>query len=173
MTRRDGLRVPGRRIRLALGFSILVMFQLAPTPTPLQGQSGVPTDQIHLSVTLGGYFLFGMGYTLYLEEHHALEFTVFPFAFPMEGFPFGLRAGYAWVPSNEIWRAKLGGNMMVLVRPGMNGFERFTPILALTPGIQYDPDSDRSLRADLWVSYYLKEKVFAPTGVEFLYGWSR
>ena len=50
---------------------------------------------------------------------------------------------------------------------------RFTPILALTPGIQYDPDSDRSLRADLWVSYYLREKVFAPTGVEFLYGWSK
>jgi len=124
-------------------------------------------------VTLGGYFLIGIGYTRQIEEHHALEFTVFPFAYPVEGFPFGLRAGYSWVPSDEVWRAKLGGNVTVLIRPGRTGTERFTPFLALTPGIQYDPNHDRSFRADLWMSYYLKEKVFAPTAMEFFYYWPR
>ncbi len=44
---------------------------------------------------------------------------------------------------------------MVLIRPGQTGGDRFTPILGVTPGIRYDPDSDRSFRADLWMSYYL------------------
>jgi len=173
MTGRDGLSIASRRTRLAYGFGLLLLLQLIPAPRPLQGQTGVPTDQIHLSITLGGYFLVGVGYTCWIEEHHALEFTVFPFAYPGEGFPFGLRAGYAWVPSDEVWRAKLGGNMTVLVRPGRTGGDRFTPIVALTPGIQYDPDSERSFRTDVWMSYYLRERVFAPTGVEFLYGWSK
>lgn len=173
MTRRDGLSIARGRTRLASGFSLLLFLLMLPAPRPAHGQSGVPRDQIHLSITLGGYFLVGVGYTHWMEKHHALEFTVFPFAYPGAGFPFGLRGGYAWVPSDEIWRAKLGGNMTVLIRPGQTGGDRFTPILALTPGIQYDPDSDRSFRADLWMSYYLREKVFAPTGVEFLYGWPK
>ena len=173
MTGRDGKSSAIRRTRLALGFGLLFLLHLVPPPRPLSGQSGIPTDQIHLSVTLGGYFLVGVGYTHWVERHHALEATVFPFAYPGEGFPFGLRAGYAWVPSDEVWRAKLGGHMMVLIRPGQTGGDRLTPILALTPGIQYDPDSERSFRADVWMSYYLKERVFAPTGVEFLYRWPK
>jgi hypothetical protein len=161
------------RTRLPGGLGLLLLLTLLPAPRPLHGQSGVPTDQIHISITLGGYFLFGVGYTHWMETHHALEFTVFPFAYPGEGFPFGLRAGYAWVPSDEVWRAKLGGNMMVLVRPGQTGGDRFTPILNFTPGIQYDTDHDRSFRGDLWMSYYLKERVFAPTGIEFLYAWPK
>ncbi|MCJ7627337.1 MAG: hypothetical protein MUO50_03005 [Longimicrobiales bacterium] len=173
MTRRDGLSIGSRWTRLVLGLGLLSLITLVFPPRPLQGQSGVPTDKIHLSVALGGYFLVGLGYTHFVEDHSALEFTVFPFAYPREGFPFGLRAGYAWVPSDEVWRAKLGLNMTVLIRPGQTGGDRFTPILALTPGIQYDPDSDRSFRTDLWMSYYLKEKVFAPTAVEFLYAWPK
>jgi hypothetical protein len=142
-------------------------------PGEAEGQSPVPGNRVHLSVTLGGYFLVGLGYTHWLEQHHAMEFTVFPLAWPWEGFPFGVRAGYAWIPSDEIWRAKLGGNLTLIVRPGQTGANRFTPMLAFTPGLQYDPHHDKSFRADLWVSYYLREHVLAPTAVEFLYSWPK
>lgn len=169
MTRRDG---PANGPRKTPGFSCLTLFLLLLlVPNPLPGQTGVPGDRIQLSITLGGYFLVGIGYSHPVEKHHALEFTVFPFASPGEGFLFGLRTGYAWVPSDERWRAKLGGNMTVLVRPGQEGGNRFTPIIGVTPGIQYDPNHDRSFRTDLWMSYYLNEKVFAPTGLEFIYCW--
>jgi hypothetical protein len=173
MTRRTGHRSDPKRTRLVLSLALLLFFLALPAGQPAHAQSDVPSDRIHLSITLGGYFLVGVGYSRYIEQHHALEFTVFPFAYPSEGFPFGLRAGYAWVPSDEVWRAKLGGNMTVLIRPGQAGKDRLTPLLGLTPGIQYDPESDRSFRADLWMSYYLKEKVFAPTGLEFFYSWPK
>jgi hypothetical protein len=163
----------GNGARVALRVGVLLLLFSLPAPRVLAGQNGIPSDRFHISVTLGGYFLIGVGYSHWIEKHHALEFTAFPFAFPWEGFPFGVRAGYAWVPSNEVWRAKLGGNITVLVRPGLTGPDRFTPILGVTPGIQYDPESDKSFRGDLWMSYYLKEKVFAPTGVEFFYSWPK
>jgi hypothetical protein len=140
---------------------------------PLHAQSSVPKDQIHVSVTLGGYILLGVGYTRWIEQHHALEFTLFPLAHPSEGFPFGLRAGHAWIPSNERWRAKLGGNVTVLIRPVESSRSRFTPILAFTPGLHYQPSDSRTLRADVWMSWFLTEKVFAPSGVEILSGWNR
>lgn len=140
---------------------------------PLASQSTIPSDRVHVSVTLGGHFLLGVGYTRNIERHHALEFTVFPFSYPGEGFPFGVRAGYAWVPSDEVWRAKMGGNFTVLIGPGQRGADRFRPMLAITPGIQYDPHHDRSFRADLWMCYHLREKVFAPMAVEFLYAWPK
>jgi len=43
----------------------------------------------------------------------------------------------------------------------------------LTPGIRYDHEHDRSFRADAWLSYYVKQKVFAPTGIEFFYCWPK
>ena len=162
-----------RRTAKILISTVLCLFLLGAGPRAGSGQTSVPSDRVHVSITLGGYFLVGVGYSRWIEEHHALEFTVFPFAYPWEGFPFGLRAGYGWVPSDEVWRAKLGGNITVLVRPGRKGRERFTPILALTPGIQYDPDEDRSFRTDLWMSYYVREKVFAPTALEFFYCWPK
>ncbi len=127
-----------------------------------------------MSVTLGGYILVGVGYTRWVEDHHALEFTVFPLAKPGEGvLPFALRAGYAWIPSNEVWRAKLGANFTAVIRPEGAAPDRFEPILALTPGIQYNPQSDQSLRGDLWMSYYPRRRAFAPTAVEILLGWRR
>jgi hypothetical protein len=84
-----------------------------------------------------------------------------------------VRLGYAWVPSDEVWRAKLGANLTVLVNPAHPERDRFTPLIAFTPGLQYDPEAHRSFRADVWMSYYLKEKVFAPTAVEFLYSWEK
>jgi hypothetical protein len=140
---------------------------------PLHAQSRVPPNQIHVSVALGGYILLGVGYTRWIAEHHALELTAFPFAYPSEGFPFGLRVGHAWIPSNERWRAKLGSNVTVLIRPVESSYRRFTPILAFTPGLHYDLSDTRTLRADVWMSYFLTERVLAPTGVEVLTGWSR
>jgi hypothetical protein len=169
----NGRRVTRRRRDLVLGLALSVVAALAVHPRPAEGQSAVPRDQFHISVTLGGHFLVGVGYTRWIEEHHSLEFTVFPFAHPKEGFPFGLRAGYAWVPSDEVWRAKLGGGVTLLIRPGSASGNRFTPTLDLTPGLRYDADKERSFRADAWLSYYIREKVFAPTGIEFFYCWPR
>lgn len=134
-------------------------------------QSSTPQGRFHLSVSLGGYLLLGFGYSRFLEGNQSIEFTVFPVAFPAEGFPFALRLGYAWIPSDEIWRAKLGANLMVILRPAEVSPQRFVPIVALTPGIQYDPEQDRSVRVDLWMSYYLRQKVFAPTALEILHAW--
>ena len=173
MTRRDGPTPAKRWARLVLCFVIPFFLSAVFAPGPARGQTGVPTDQFHLSITLGGHFLIGFGFSHFMEEHHALEFTLFPFAHPREGFPFGIRGGYAWIPSDEIWRAKLGANVTVFIQPQKDKGSRFTPTLGLTPGIRYDPDSDRSFRADLWMSYYLREKVFVPTGIEFIYAWPK
>ena len=160
-----------KEIRTAIWLTLLLTLSLSPDPA--EAQSAIPEDRFHVSVALGGYFLVGVGYTHWVEEHHALEFTVFPFARPGEGFPFALRAGYAWIPSDEIWRAKLGGNFTALINPSDSGRDPVTPILSFTPGIQYDPTAGSSVRTDLWFSYYLTEKVFAPSGIEFLYAWKR
>jgi hypothetical protein len=173
MARANGMNTGSKGRCPGLGFGLLLLSVLAAAPEPLHGQSAVPRDQYHLSITLGGHFLVGVGYTRWIEEHHALEFTVFPFAHPREGFPFGVRAGYAWVPSDEVWRAKLGGSLTLLIRPGQSGGDRFTPTLDLTPGIRYHPDHERSFRADLWMSYFLKEKFFVPTGLEFFFAWPK
>lgn len=160
------------RIVVRIGALILALAMGFPASrAPALGQ--VPDDHFHVSLTLGGYLLLGVGYTHWVEEHHALEFTAFPFAHPGEGFPFAVRAGYAWVPSDEAWRAKLGGNFTLLFHPRGQAGNRMTPLFALTPGIQYDPESNLSLRGDLWISYYLREKVLAPTAVEFLYGFGK
>ncbi len=156
-----------------LVLSLVLLFGFFPTTPGLNAQSAVPTDQFHISVTLGGHFLVGLGYTMWVEEHHAVEFTLFPFAHPKEGFPFGLRAGYAWIPSDEVWRAKLGANVTLLLRTDGSGGHLLTPTLGLTPGILYIPDSKRSFRGDFWMSYYLREKAFVPTGLEFFYNWTK
>jgi hypothetical protein len=155
---------------LARVLILLSLATLIPSlASPASGQ--VPNDRIHVSLSLGGYVMVGIGITHWIEEHHALEATVYPFAFPGEGFPFAVKAGYAWTPSDEVWRAKLGGNFTLLFRGSEENSGRFVPLVAFTPGLQYDPSDQRSFRADLWMSYYLTEKVFAPTAVEFLYAW--
>jgi hypothetical protein len=174
MTARIGDGRAGRGWSLAAVLSLLLVLPMSwPGESPLHAQDSVPPNQIHVSVTLGGYILLGVGYTHWIEEHHALELTAFPFAYPSEGFPFGLRVGHAWIPSNERWRAKLGSNVTVLIRPVESSYRRFTPILAFTPGLHYDLTDTRTLRADVWMSYFLTERVLAPTGVEVLTGWSR
>jgi hypothetical protein len=129
-----------------------------------------PRDQVHVSVHLGGYVKFGVGFTHWLEEHHALEFTAFPLAYPWEGLHMDLKAGYNWIPSDEVWRAKLGGNFTLMVHKPEGDGGWFTPLLSFTPGLHYNPENERCFRVDLWMSYYLEERVFAPTGLELLYG---
>jgi hypothetical protein len=159
------------KLSTTLILALLMALGAAFTPLEATAQSTIPCDRYHVSVTLGGHFLLGVGYTRWIEDHHALEFTVFPFAYPGEGFPFGVRGGYAWVPSDESWRAKLGGNFTLLISPGGQRSERFTPLLAFTPGIQYEPDKNYNIRADLWMSYFLNQKVFAPMALEILSGF--
>jgi hypothetical protein len=152
---------------IALAISALLFLVADPPPA----QSQVPNDRIHVSLSLGGYVMLGIGITHWIEEHHAIEATLFPIGFPWEGMPAALKLGYAWTPSDEVWRAKLGGNLTVLRHryPGHMG--GFTPVLAFTPGLQYDPTDQRSVRLDFWMSYYLTERVFAPTAVEILHAW--
>ena len=162
-----------RQTHALLAIFLLVLLGLAWTPSAGTAQTSVPRDQFHVSLAMGGHFHIGIGYTHWIEQHHAVEFTAFPLIYPFSDFHFALRTGYSWVPSDEVWRAKLGGNLTVLIRPRRSGQHRFTPFLALTPGIQYEPDADRTFRSDLWVSYYLREKVFAPTALEIIYLWPK
>jgi len=149
--------------------SVILFLLLATGTNPARCQ--VPSDRIHVSVSLGGYVMLGIGLTHWVEEHHAIEATLYPFSFPWEGFPSAIKIGYAWTPSNEVWRAKLGGNVTMLRHRHAGGVADFTPVLAFTPGLQYDPTDDRSLRLDLWMSYYLHERVFAPTALEVIHAW--
>ncbi len=137
-------------------------------PAPTRAQT--PRDQIHFSVHLGGYVKAGFGLTHWAGDHHAMEFTAFPLAYPWEGFHMDLKAGYSWVPSDEIWRAKLGANATLLIHKPSGEAGWFTPLFSFTPGIHYTPEQERYFRLDLLMSYYVNEKVFAPTGFEFLYG---
>jgi len=160
-------RVPLRLARVVL-LALPVLF-LAVTPGAAHGQ--IPKDQFHISLSLGGYVMFGVGYTHWVEKHHALETTVYPFAYPWDGIPCAVKLGYAWIPSNEAVRAKLGGNFTLLLHDHEGTGSRFTPVLAFTPGIQYDPTNAESVRWDFWMSYYPTQGVFAPTALETLFSW--
>jgi len=135
---------------------------------PAFGQ--VPRDQVHLSVSLGGYVRFGIGYTHWIENHHALELTAYPLAYPWEGGSLALRAGYNWIPSDEAWRAKLGGGATLVIHPPRGNRGWLTPLLFFAPGLNYVPEDERCLRVDLPMAYFLTEKTFAPTGIDLYYG---
>lgn len=159
------------RFRLArVVLLALVLLPLGMSPTPLHSQ--IPQDQIHLSLSLGGIVMFGVGYTRWVEKHHAIEATVYPFAFPWDGFPCAVKLGYAWIPSNESVRAKLGGNFTLLLHDHEGIGRDVTPLVAFTPGIQYNPTNGESIRWDFWMSYYPTMDVFAPTALETLFGWN-
>ena len=72
----------GKRLRASLRLPALcaglMAMGLGINPEPADAQ--LPRDQVHLSLSLGGYIRVGMGYTRWIEEHHSLEFTAFPFA---------------------------------------------------------------------------------------------
>ncbi len=170
MTPRNTVPPPGHRTFAVLTLVLLFLPGIL-MPRGVRGQSRLPGDRIHVSLAFGGYFMLGVGYTHWVEQHHALEFTLFPLIQPGEGLPLAIRAGHAWIPSDEVWRAKLGGNVTLLVETGREGWKKFTPILAFTPGLQYEPDSDRSFRTDLWMSYFPTQRVFAPSTIEVLAGF--
>ena len=139
--------VPGSATAVLL---TCMAFIMALGATPARGQ--VPSNRIHLSLGLGGYVMVGVGFTHWIEEHHAVEATVFPIGFPGEGFlPFAVKAGYVWTPSNEVWRAKLGGDVLILMHEPQGDGGRFTPLVAFTPGLQYDPTDQRIFRVDYWM----------------------
>jgi len=158
----------GGGFRGTLAVSLLMALMGAVPGKSLEAQT--PRDQIHFAVSLGGYVKVGMGVTHWLEEHHAVEFTAFPLAFPWRGLHMDLKAGYNWIPSDEVWRAKLGASATLLIHQPEGDAGWFTPLLSFTPGLNYSPENERCIRVDLPMSYYLTEGVFAPTGVDFLYG---
>ena len=76
---------PTRRLTGFLTVSLGLVLAQAVDVAPTLGQ--IPEDRIHLSLSLGGYVMFGIGITHWIEEHHSLEATLFPLGFPWEGFP--------------------------------------------------------------------------------------
>lgn len=150
----------------ALG--VLAVLSLALPGSSLKAQT--PRDQIHIAFSLGGYVKVGVGVTHWLEEHHSVEFTAFPLAYPWEGLHMDLRAGYNWIPSDAVWRAKLGASATLLIHQPVGDEGWLTPLLSFTPGLNYVPADERCLRIDLPMSYFITERVFAPTGIDILYG---
>jgi hypothetical protein len=73
--------------------------------------------QFHFSLTLSGHILFGAGYTYWLNDEHAFEATVYPLLLPGKGFPFAVSAGYGFYPGGEHLKAKVGGEMTLLISP--------------------------------------------------------
>ncbi len=156
----------GFRAAALVTAGLLTAAAALPAPSAAQGRR----SRIHVSVTLSGHILLGVGYTRWVHEYHALEATVFPLAIPGNGFPFGFRAGYAWVPSAERWRAKLGAGILVLVSPSGKDGRRILPLPTFSPGIRYEADPGDALAMDLWLSYFPGRGLFVPTGLEFRYG---
>ena len=76
---------PSRHLTGFLTVSLGLILAQAVEVAPAQAQ--IPEDRIHVSLSLGGYVMVGIGITHWIEEHHSLEATLFPLGFPWEGFP--------------------------------------------------------------------------------------
>ena len=79
-----------------MGLSLFFL-ALGANPSPVLAQS--PRDQVHLSLSLGGFVKVGIGFTHWMEEHHALEFTAFPVGLPMGRNPHGSQG---WVQLDSV-----------------------------------------------------------------------
>lgn len=158
----------GQDVVRRLAVSLLVTLCFLIPSTWLNAQ--IPRDQVHLAFSLGGYVKVGIGITHWVEEHHSVEFTVFPFAYPWDGLNMEVKAGYNWIPSDEPWRAKLGAGASLLIHKPQGDGGWFTPLLSFTPGLNWVPEEERCLRIDLPMSYFITERVFAPTGIDIFYG---
>ena len=154
-------------IRTPRGWLLLILCCVIPSQAV---HAQIPRDQVHLAVSLGGYVKVGIGITHWVEQHHSVEITAYPLAYPWEGLNMELRAGYNWIPSDEAWRAKLGAGASLLIHQPRGAGGWVTPLVSFTPGLNYVPENERCLRVDLPMSYYLTERVFAPTGIDFFYG---
>ncbi len=169
----SGMTQPGKKARRHFQSRYMYTGLLAalcmalPDPS-LEAQ--IPRDQVHLGVSLGGFVRVGVGFTHWIEEHHAMEVTAYPLAFPWHGLSLALRGGYNWIPSNEVWRAKLGASATFLIHKPRGGGGWVTPLLSFTPGVNYTPEDERCIRVDLPMAYFPTQKTFAPTGIELYYG---
>ncbi|GEM_PF-1558158 len=130
-------------------------------------------NRLHVSFTLGGHLLFGVGFEHGFSNHHALQATVYPLLIPGKGMPFAFHAGYNYYFSGEKWRAKMGVGYAFLVSPPDPNQRKVMPMLLFTPGISYHfKDSADNLLFQPWLAYFLKHanRRFAPIGLEFRYG---
>jgi hypothetical protein len=129
------------------------------------------SNRIHLSVTLSGHVLFGIGFEHFFSEQHAIHATVFPLMAPGKGFPFALSSGYNYYTPEDRWRGKLGLDMMVIVSPPDPERRKMLPLLNICPGVEYAFDSENSVQSQLWLAFFLKRytRRFAPIGIDSRY----
>lgn len=144
-----------------------LFFQLVP---PDLSAGGNKTHQINFSVTLSGHILFGIGYSWFFNDNHAIQATFL--SIPEKGFPFGINTGYNYYWAGEKWRPNLGGEFTLLVSPRDPDKRRVLPLIKLVPGIRYDIREYHSINSRLWVAYFPTSKRIriAPIGLDFRYG---
>jgi hypothetical protein len=130
------------------------------------------TQQINFSITLSGHILFGIGYSYFLTDNHAVQTTLF--LIPEKGFPFGINAGYNYFWEGEKWRPNLGTEFTLLVSPPDPDKRRVLPLIKLIPGIRYDFNEIHNLNSRLWIAYFPTSKRVrvAPIGLDFKYGYN-
>jgi hypothetical protein len=131
-------------------------------------------NRVHLSVTLSGHVLFGIGFEHFLAEQHAIQATVFPLMAPGKGFPFALSGGYAYYTREDRWRGKLGVEVTAIVSPPAPDRRRILPLLNIMPGLEYSFDGSNSIQTQLWLAFFLKKykRRFAPIGIDCRYARS-
>ncbi len=136
-------------------------------------QSSDMYNRVHVSVTLSGHILFGVGVEHGFTEHHALQITVYPLVVPGKGFPFAMQAGYNYYWGGSLWKGKVGFAGGVIVSPPDPDKRRYLPMLMLTPGVRY-ADKDNFYTGALWLARFLgktnQKWPIVPIGIEARYG---
>lgn len=164
------MAIVSAKVRRGLLAALVPLFLSA----PLLAQNS--ENQIHLSITLSGHVLLGVGITHWVNNSNTLMATAFlPLELPekslaIEDFPFGFRAGYAYYGRGDPWRMKLGADMTVIISPPDPDKRRVLPLITFSPGVQYVFESKNAVTPQLWLSYFPMQRIVAPAGIEVLYG---
>ena len=131
-------------------------------------------DRVHISFTLSGHLLFGVGFEHGFTNHHALRVAVFPLLIPGKGLPFAFKAGYNYYTGGSRWKGKLGADVAILVSPPDPQKRKIMPMIVITPGLQYALKEGQYVSFQPWLAWFFKEtnRKFGPIGLEFTYDYS-
>lgn len=138
-------------------------------------------SEIGIKVVLSGALMFGPYYTLWANDHNALNVSILA---AYEGelvIPFALNAGYSAYFFNTKWRPEIGLQYSYLISPKKsksssdpNGIS----ILSLTPGVQLLWNNTyQNAQSKIWLAYIFdknrldKKFKILPIGLDFSYGY--
>ena len=152
---------------ILMGLMLALMLQITAANLPAAENE---SHNIHLSFTLSGHLLLGIGYSYFWNDRNAVQ-TIF-YIVPEKGLPYGISGGYNYFWGEKKWRPNLGVEFMVLASPPVPDKRKFLRMMKLVPGIRYDFNHEQNLNSRLWIAYFLKSTRMriAPIGIEFLYG---